>query len=452
MTIEPVQADAKPSNLAEVCIIGAGSSGVAVGKALRQRGIAFDCFEKGSDIGGMWRYENDNGLSSAYASLHIDTSRDNLGYSDFPISTELPDFLSHRQFLGYLEAYADAFDVRRAITFRTSVESVAKQADERWSVRLSTGEVRQYQYVIVASGHLWDPRLPHFPGTFSGRAIHSHHYRTAEPYDGKSVLVVGLGNSAVDIAVDLCRRAREITISTRRSAWIMPKYMFGRPTDHWSAMVSKSLRLPTPWVRRIMAWFVRAVTGDQSRFGLPKPSHPMWREHATLSQELLPYLGHGWIGIKPNIRKLDGHDVQFEDGTTKTFDSIIYATGYRTSFPFLDPQLFDPDADASALYRRMMSVKHSGLIFAGLVQPVGPTIPLVEVQGRWLAALLSGEIGLPERAEQVREIHAHRDYQRRTYLEAERYTLEVDYRTYVGQLTRDLSQITTVTNRRPLPR
>src|SRR3569623_64596 len=98
---------------ADICIIGAGSSGVAVGKALRDKGLEFDCFEKGSNIGGMWRYRNDNGLSCAYNSLHIDTSRNNLGYPDFPISDDKPDFLAHHELLEYLEAYAVHFYVLR---------------------------------------------------------------------------------------------------------------------------------------------------------------------------------------------------------------------------------------------------------------------------------------------------------------------------------------------------
>jgi dimethylaniline monooxygenase (N-oxide forming) len=366
----------------DICVIGAGSSGITVAKALHQRGVAFDCFEKGSDIGGMWRYENDSGLSSAYASLHIDTSRDNLGYSDFPIPKDMPDFLSHAQFLKYLESYADHFGIRKLVTFKTAVEAVQQASNGRWNVRLSTGEVRGYGKVIVANGHLWDPRTPAFAGEFSGETIHSHYYRTAAPFEGKSVLVVGLGNSAVDIAVDLCRRASDVTISTRRSAWIMPKYLFGRPTDQWSKLISRKLRLPTRWTRKIMARLVRLGVGDQSRFGLKKPAHPMWREHATLSQELLPYLGHGWIKVKPDIRQLDGREVEFEDGSRKRFDAIVHATGYRTSFPFLDKSLFDPETEAGDLYRRMVSLKHPDLIFAGLVQPVGPTIPLVEIQGR----------------------------------------------------------------------
>src|SRR5258708_9452643 len=160
-----------------VCIIGAGSSGVTAAKSLKEKGVPFDCFEIGSKIGGMWRYENDNGLSSAYRSLHIDTSRNNLGYSDFPIPDHYPDFLSHFEVVDYLEAYAQKFDVYRHIRFNAKVERAEPLADGSWRVTLSTGESRRYRAVIVANGHLWDPRWAQFPGQFDGDRTHSHHYR-----------------------------------------------------------------------------------------------------------------------------------------------------------------------------------------------------------------------------------------------------------------------------------
>jgi dimethylaniline monooxygenase (N-oxide forming) len=422
----------------DICIIGAGSSGLTIAKALKERGLEFDCFEKGSHLGGMWRYENDNGQSSAYASLHIDTSRDNLGYSDFPIPKQMPDFLSHSQFLNYLEDYAEHFGIRPLVTFKVAVKTLKPAAGRRWAVHLSTGEVRTYNKVIIANGHLWDPRIPEFTGTFTGRTIHSHHYRTAAPFEGKSVLVVGLGNSAVDIAVDLARRARSVTMSTRRSAWIMPKYLMGYPVDQWSGFLARKLHLPTRVARKIMSRLIRLGVGNQQRFGLKRPDHPMWREHATLSQELLPYLGHGWISMKPNINRFDGEKVEFEDGSQERFDAIIYATGYRTTFPFLEKEVFDPDKEGTDLYRRMISTKHPGLIFAGLVQPVGPTIPLVEIQGRWLAAVLSGDVAVPSAREQLQEISLHRRRQRETYLDSDRYRLEVDFRIYSRQLKADM--------------
>lgn len=428
-----VEAAAKP----DVCIIGAGSSGVTTAKALAQAGIAFDIFEKGSDIGGMWRYENDNGQSSCYASLHIDTSRPNLGYSDFPIDPSLPDFLSHAQFLDYLVAYAEHFGIRDQVQFRTEVRSV-EPVGGRYRVHLADGRQFEYGTVIVANGHLADPRMPAFPGTFGGSVIHSHHYRTAAPYEGKNVLVVGLGNSAVDIAVDICRRANHVFVSTRRSAWIMPKYLFGRPIDQVSRRIAQTLKLSTPATRRVMSWLIRLAMGDQRRFGLPRPAHPMSREHATLSQEFLPYIGHGYISVKPDVRELRGDRVAFADGTDEAIDAIVYATGYNIRFPFLARDVFDPDRDAGRLYRRIVSLNHPGLLFAGLVQPVGPTIPLVEIQGRWIASLLSGRMQLPDSAARRKEVDAHQARQRRTYLDSERYVLEVDYRTYAAEMAGDM--------------
>ena len=191
------------------------------------------------------------------------------------------------------------------------------------------------------------------------------------------MLIVGLGNSAVDIAVDMAKRAKHVTISTRRSAWVMPKYLMGQPVDKWSTFISRRLGFPIRLTRRIMSQLIKLGVGDQERFGLRRPDHPMWKEHATLSQDLLPY----WISVKPNIARLDGSHVEFEDGSRSRFDAIVYATGYKTTFAFLDANLFDPRADVSNLYRRIVSTRHPNLLFAGLVQPIGPTIPLAEIQG-----------------------------------------------------------------------
>lgn len=424
---------------ADICIIGAGSSGIAVAKALHDKGLAFDCYEKGSDIGGMWRYGNDNGQSCAYRSLHIDTSRNNLGYSDFPIPDDQPDFLSHAQLLAYFEAYADRFGARSRIRFNCEVTAVEK-ADGGWRVTTREG-TRAYRAVIVANGHLWDARWPSFPGTFNGAAIHSSQYRTAQAFEDKNVLVVGIGNSAVDIAVDLCKRAKSVTLSTRTGAYVMPKYMMGIPTDRWSAFLSRKLKLPTLVARMIMARLIYLAVGDQTRFGVPKPKHPMWREHATLSQELLPYVGHGWIGIKPNVTALDGDVVAFADGTHAPFDAVIYATGYKTTFPFLAPEIFAVPDDGGMvdLYRRIAPPNQPGLFFAGLVQPIGPTIPLVEIQARWIAAVLTGKVALPSPGDMALEVRDFHQKKQRTWLSTARYTLEVDFKDYAGELNGDIA-------------
>jgi hypothetical protein len=422
-----------------VCIVGAGSSGIAAAKALLDKGVAFECFELGSDIGGMWRYENDNGMSSAYRSLHIDTSRRNLGYSDFPIPEHYPDFLSHFEVIRYLESYAEHFKVRPHIRFNTRVAALVRDG-EAWAVRLAGGETRRYRAVLVANGHLWDPRLPDFPGTFTGTAIHSHHYRTAEPFRDKDVLVVGIGNSAVDIAVDVCKSARSTLLSTRRSAWIMPKYLMGIPVDRWSSFLGRKLKLPVRWTRALMGRLMFLAVGDQRRFGVPRPQHPIWREHATLSQELLPYVGHGWIRMKPDVKELRGATVAYADGTESPVDAIIYATGYRATFPFIDRSVFEVRDGTVELYRRMVPPGQPGLYMVGLVQPIGPTIPLVEIQARWLAAVLAGDIALPDEPVMREEITRHQRNVQDRYVGSARYTLEVDFREYSGQLARDMRE------------
>ncbi len=163
----------------KVCIIGAGSSGMVAAKVLQERGIAFDCFEKGSDIGGNWRYGNDNGLSAAYQSLTINTSKKRMAYSDFPMPADYPDFAHHSQILTYFENYVDHFHLREAIAFNTSVTEVCPAGTNRWAVTLDNGETRYYRAVLVASGHHWFPRWPDFPGEFKGTIIHAHDYRTS---------------------------------------------------------------------------------------------------------------------------------------------------------------------------------------------------------------------------------------------------------------------------------
>jgi len=422
-----------------VCIIGAGSSGLTTAKALKERGVEFECFEIGSDIGGMWRYENDNGLSSAYRSLHIDTSRDNLAYSDFPIPKDQPDFLSHFEVIKYFEAYVDQFRLRPHIRFNTRVEKVERDVgDGSWMVTLENGQTHRYRAVLVANGHLWDPRWATFPGKFDGKVIHSHHYRTSEPFKDQNVLIVGIGNSAVDVAVDVCKTAKSTILSTRRSAWIMPKYIMGIPTDKWSSFLGRKLKLPTRLTRSLMQRLMYLAVGNQERYGVPRPKHAIWQEHATLSQELLPYVGHGWIRVKSNVKELKGNVVAFDDGTEVPVDVIIYATGYKTSFPFIGKDVFRVDDDRVDLYRRVLSPSHPGLYLMGLLQPIGPTIPLVEIQAKWVADVLAGNISLPSEGAMNAEIDHHRKQLEKRYVRSARYTLEVDYKEYARQLHGDM--------------
>ena len=248
-------ARAPDPRLPKTCIIGAGSSGIAAAKVLTEYGIPFDCFEASDRVGGNWVFKNKNEMSSAYRSLHINTSRDKMAYSDFPLPREFPDYPHHAQIATYFDAYVEHFGFREHIFFNTGVKRVEQTTDGLWKIALESGEQRLYDALIVANGHHWDPRWPEpaFPGTFDGKQFHSHHYiDPTEPVDcaGKNVLVVGFGNSALDIACELGRKgvARNVFLSQRRGYWVVPKYTAGEVLD---AHVEHPSKDPS-WLQRSM--------------------------------------------------------------------------------------------------------------------------------------------------------------------------------------------------------
>jgi cation diffusion facilitator CzcD-associated flavoprotein CzcO len=427
----------------KVCIIGAGSSGIASCQVLNTRGIPYDCYEAGSNIGGNWRYRNDNGMSSAYRSLHINTCREVMEYAAYPMPKHYPDFPSHFQIIRYFEDYVDHFGLRETITFRTEVTKV-EPAEAGWDVTVrsrDSGETRTRRYaaVLVANGHHWDPRWPEppFPGadTFTGEQIHSHYYKVPDPYAGKRVLVLGIGNSAADIAVETCHVSERTFLAMRRGAYVVPKYQLGRPFDR---IVKTPLgRLPFQVQRVLTRIMLRIVQGRMTDYGLPQPDHRPLEAHPTVSADLLNRLGHGDITVKPNLERLDGDKVHFVDGTAEEIDAIIYCTGYRISFPFFPPDVVSVTENRVQLYRRVVDPAHPGLYFVGLVQPLGAIMPIAETQSEWIADLLDGTAALPSEAEMRRSIREYEHKQAKRYVASKRHTIQVDFRAYLTELARE---------------
>jgi cation diffusion facilitator CzcD-associated flavoprotein CzcO len=427
----------------KVCVIGAGSSGIAACQVLNARGIAFDCFEKGSEVGGNWRYENDNEMSSAYRSLHINTSRGLMAYRTYPMPDDYPDYPNHFQIARYFDDYVDHFALREKIRFRTEVKSVIP-VDGEWEVTVEERdggrESRRYRAVLVANGHHWDPRWPEpaFPGSerFEGEQIHVHHYREPEILRGKRVLVLGIGNSATDIAVEASRIAEKTFLAMRRGAYVMPKYLNGKPTDE---AASKLLTMmPLPVQRFVLGRMLGLTAGDMTSYGLPKPDHKLLEAHPTVSAELLSRLGHGDIEVKPNLdRFTGGHTVRFVDGSEEEIDLVVYCTGYKISFPFFDEDLVSADENRLPLYRRVVSVEHPGLYFIGLIQPLGAIMPLAEAQAEWVADLLGGRGTLPPPAEMRAEITASEGKMRKRYVASKRHTIQVDFQPYLRELRKE---------------
>jgi thioredoxin reductase len=431
----------------KVCIIGAGSSGIAACQVLSARGIAFDCFEKGSQVGGNWRYENDNGMSSAYRSLHINTSRRVMAFKTLPMPDHYPDYPNHFQMAAYFDEYVDHFGLREKIGFRTEVVE-AKPVEEGWEVTVEDAdgarETHRYRAVVVANGHHWDPRWPEpaFPGAeeFTGEQLHVHHYREPDVLPGKRVLVLGLGNSATDIAVESSRIADATFLAMRRGAYVLPKYINGKPIDETSNPFISMLPLP------VQRFFVNRALGiasaaDMTAYGLPKPDHKLFEAHPTVSSELLPRLGHGDIGVKPNIdRFAGGRTVRFVDGSEEEIDLVVYCTGYKMTFPFFAPEVFSAPDNRLPLYRRVVSVERPELYLIGFIQPLGPIMPLAEAQAEWIADLLGGWATLPSPAEMRREIATEEGKMRKRFIASKRHTVEVDFYPYLREIRRERKQ------------
>jgi cation diffusion facilitator CzcD-associated flavoprotein CzcO len=418
--------------LPRTAVIGAGVSGLTAGKALSDWGIPYTCFESSDEVGGNWYFRNPNGRSSAYRSLHIDTSKPSISFKDFPMPDHYPDYPHHTEIAAWLRDYADAFGLRDNIRFQTTVEHAERLDGGGWRLTLDSGEEERFDALLVCNGHHWNPSFPSFDGEFTGDTLHSHHYIDAtDPIDlrDRRVLVVGIGNSAVDIASELSRKgvSEKVFLSTRSGAWVMPKYAFGKPVDQIVATI--------PWLslklqRRLAQPLPRIVSGKMEDYGLPHPNHRFLSAHPTVSSELLLRLGSGDLVAKPNVAELQGERVRFEDGSVEAVDAIVYATGYRITFPFFDEGFVSAPENRLPLYKRMFKPGIDDLAFVGLAQAIPTLFPFSECQSKFLARWLSGEWALPDVEDMEREIAQDVERDVAHFNVRPRHTMQTDARVY----------------------
>ena len=420
--------------MVEIAVIGAGSSGLAVLRALRTCGLRVEGFEKGSDVGGLWRYENDNGLSGAYASLRTNVSRTRMAYPSFPLPASEADFPGHAEMTAYLEAYAEENRLRPFIRFRTTITSVESCPDGTSCLRTSDGSTRRYRAVVVAIGVFWCPRVPEYPGHFDGDVIHSHDYRSPAAFAGRRVLVVGAGQSAAEIAVEVSRVAARTSLSVRSGAHVIPRWIDGRPYDRFD--VSPVNRMPWRLLNRIYAFRVSRELGNMPA-SWPRATRRILEGIPIVSSDLVPAVRRGQVIIRPAIDRLIGGAVRFVDGSEDPVDSIVYATGYRISLPFLSSAVVSANGRAFPLYRRIVPPNHPSLFFAGFVDAPGGLLPVVETQSEWIAAVLAGRLSLPapDRMWDAMKRAERRTHQR--FPNESSYSIRCDPHAYRRQLVSD---------------
>lgn len=365
------------------CLVGAGPAGLVMARVLLAEGVPFDWFEKQDDVGGIWTMDNPD--SPMYASAHFISSRYTSGFLGYPMPDDYPDYPSWEQVRDYIRSFASQFGLYDHVTLGTQVLAAEPLAGERWLVRLSTGEERQYDGLIAAPGVTWHPSIPQVPGaeTFAGQVRHSITHRTAEEFAGRRVLIVGAGNSGVDIACDAARVADAAYLSVRRGYRFLPKHLHGLPTD---AVLTGAIDPP----RGVSldgepSELIDALVGDLTRLGLPAPDHDLLATHPIMNTQVLHHLQHGDLIAKPDLVRLEATTAVFADGSSAQVDLVILATGYRYLLPFIDPSLLTWDRGRPRLYLNMLSRELDSLYVLGFIEFAGAAYPRFEEMAQVIA-------------------------------------------------------------------
>ncbi len=377
----------------KVAVIGAGPSGITAVKNLKDKGFEVIGFERCAGVGGNWRYDDPSGHSSVFETTHIISSKYTSYYEDFPLPNTASDYPSHKELLRYFNDYAEHFGIKKHIHFNAEVLNCKQDENERWviewkHVNTDLINVQKFDALVVCNGHHHEPRLPNYPGQFSGEYIHSHSYKKAEPFKNKKVLVIGGGNSACDVAVETSRVSKKTSISWRRGYYLIPKFMFGLTSDIFG--------LKTRWLPRFirlpfMKFMLEILQGKNEDIGLPRVTNHILATHPTINSDLYNAVRHGKVSPKPDIARFDGKLVYFADGSSEEFDTVIACTGYKIKHKFFNKDLVNFEKGPVGLLHKMLPANISNLYFIGLFQPLGCIWPGAELQSKLAAKHLAGE-------------------------------------------------------------
>ncbi|MGB3466362.1 MAG: NAD(P)-binding domain-containing protein [Cyclobacteriaceae bacterium] len=407
-----------------VCVIGAGLSGITTTKQLLDEGHQVTCYENADSHGGVFS------RNKIYENLHLTISNYFMAFSDFVPSDERLKFWSKKEYFAYLKSYIDKFSLNDNFRFSTEVKSVMKHSSgEGWNVTVKNEEgetTTHFDAVAICSGHFQTPKIPDFKGAdeFQGIIIHSQDYRDKENYRGKKVMCIGLGESSSDITSEVSSTADKCILSLRRYQAVAPRYMAFQEDTYFtidtSWLTSRVVnRLPKSFhhnaAKKIFKKYRKSHNPDVKIRGnwLLESGSPV-NQAVTKNERIFKPIADG--KVTPNIGGIDRFDkkgVFFKDGTYQELDAVICCTGYQLEFPFLD----FPIKDMRDLYKQIfISDIGESLSFIGFVRPQQGGIPVIaEMQARYLSLLLSGKKSLPDMATQKEVIRRDTDHWRKEY-------------------------------------
>uniref|UniRef100_A0ABI7W6M3 Flavin-containing monooxygenase n=1 Tax=Felis catus TaxID=9685 RepID=A0ABI7W6M3_FELCA len=406
-----------------IAVIGAGVSGLGAIKICLEEGLEPTCFEGTNDIGGLWRYQESLNrlcyrMASVYKSATSNTSKEMTTYRDYPSPDRFPNYLHNSRIMEYLRMYAQHFDLTKHIRFL--VHSVRKRSDFSCTDVLveTTGKQESYVFdgIMVCSGLYTEPILPlqNFPGInrFKGQYIHSCEYRSPEKFQEKKIIVVGIGNSGADLAIELSHVASQVYLSTRRGVWIWNRvWDNGMPKDTVLFTRFKTI------LNKFYPTYVLATCGDDL------PNHII----------------SGRVLIKSDVREFTETSAIFGDGTEEDLDVVIFATGYTFSFPFLENNATVLDSQHS-MFKFVFppQLETPTLAFIGILQPVGAIIPTWELQSRWAMRVFKALNKLPSVSGMMADIRWKRKKFEKEFLNNPRDTCRVQYVEYMDEIASEI--------------
>lgn len=427
-----------------IAVIGGGASGLVSIKCCLDEGLEPVCFERTDDIGGLWRFQEnpEEGRASIYKSVIINTSKEMMCFSDYPIPAHFPNFMHNSRILEYFRMYAKEFDLLKYIQLKTTVCSVKKRPDfptsGQWEVVTESEgkkEVNVFDGVMVCTGHHTQAHLPleSFPGIekFKGQYFHSRDYKNPEPFTEKRVIVIGIGNSGVDLAVETSHVAKQVFLSTRRGAWILNRVGdHGYPSDvlFLSRLKHFLMKILGPSLVNMYLEKQMNTRLDHEMYGL-KPKHRALSQHPTITDDLPNRIISGRVKVKGNVKEFTETAAIFEDGSREdNIDAVIFATGYSFAFPFLEDSVKVVKNKVS-LYKKVFppNLEKSTLAFIGLVQVVGAIMPISELQARWVTQVFKGLKTLPSQSEMMRDTTEAQMKIDKRYVDSQRHTIQVDF-------------------------
>ncbi|XP_062919872.1 flavin-containing monooxygenase 5-like isoform X2 [Mobula hypostoma] len=431
-----------------VAIIGAGASGLACIKCCLDEDLEPVCFEKSNDIGGLWNFQEKitDGSASIYKSLVSNTSKEMMCYSDFPFPDNCSNYMHHSKVMKYLVLYATHFNLRKYIRFATNVCSITQRTDfsttGQWDVVTSDTEgnleTTTFDAILVCTGHHADPHLPldTFPGIekFKGHYMHSKDYKEPLKFEGKRVVIIGIGSSGGDLAAEISQHAKQVFLSTRRGTWVINRVAErGYPADMMYNRRFYNLFFPSLTTSLIQRMLNNRF--DHANYGL-QSTHSLYSQHPAVNDDLPNRILSGRVLVKPNVKQLTESAAIFEDGTVEDIDVVIFATGYSFAFPFLNESVIKVNRNHATLYKNVFppQLEKPTLAIIGLIQALGSIIPVSEMQARWATRVFKGSAKLPCANNIMADISEKKEKRAKRYITSQRHTIQVDFIPYMDEI------------------